>query len=369
MSVLDDLDKMRSLDPANMYNRIFDLPEQMTKALKQSGGWNVQAKDFPDIENVVVAGMGGSAIAGDLIRSGLGSELLVPFQVCRNYQLPEFVDDATLVIASSYSGNTEETLAAVDDALNRKAMLACLTTGGLLAEVCELNEISMMTLPAGMQPRAAIGFSFVPLLVFLEKVGLIKEAVARIKLAIKHMEATRDRMVEDTPLMNNPAKQMAQLIQGKIPIIYTGPTLTDVVGLRWKGQFCENSKNMAFVNNYPEFNHNELVGWSKLIEPHAEHFIVIQLRDAEDHPKVAARMDTVKGIIEEHDVMVIDLYATGDSILERMWNLIQMGDFISYYLAVLNEVDPTPVEPIENLKAELSRLAAAVRTVEVDEGN
>jgi glucose/mannose-6-phosphate isomerase len=337
-----------------MYNAMFDLPEQMAKALKMAGGWNVPVDLFPDVKNIVVVGMGGSAIGGDIARSFLASELVIPFQICRNYTLPEFVDDETLVIASSYSGNTEETLAAVDDALERSAMIVALTTGGMLEEVAQLNEIPMLKLPGGLQPRAALGFSFVPLMVFLQKIGMVKDVEERIRGAIKHLESTRDRMTEDTPAMTNPAKQLAQLIHGKIPIVYAGSTLNDVVAARWKAQICENSKCIAFANVYPEFNHNELVGWGQLTFEQKEQFIVINLRSEDDHEKVAPRMDVVKRLIEEQDVMVLDLYASGDTPLERMFNLIQMGDFVSYYLAIMSEIDPTPVEVIENLKKELA---------------
>ena len=354
MSVLNDLETLRSLDPANMYNIIFDLPEQMAKALKMANGWNVPAEEFPGVANVVVVGMGGSAIAGDLARSFLASELLVPLLVCRNYVLPEWVDDETLVIASSYSGNTEETLAAFDNALDRKAMLAVLTTGGLLEEVARLNEVPMLILPKGLQPRAAIGYSFVPMLLFLEKVRLIKDVAERIKKAIAHLQSTRDRMVEDIPDTTNPAKQLAQLIHGRVPIIYSGPTMLDAVAIRWKTQICENAKMLAFANHYPEFNHNEIVGWSRLPQELKDLLIVVNLRSVDDHERVAARMDAVKRIIEEQDVMVIDLWAAGDTPLERVFNLIQMGDFVSYYLAILNQVDPTPIELIERLKKELA---------------
>ena len=354
MSVLNDLETLRALDPSNMYNTIFDLPEQMAKAQKMASGWNVPAAEFPDIRNVVVVGMGGSAIGGDLARTYLADEMLVPFTVCRNYQLPEFVDDETLVIASSYSGNTEETLAAVDDALDRKAMIACITSGGLLEEVARLNEIPMLVVPGGLQPRAAIGFSFVPLMMFLEKVGLVKDVQSRLKTAIAALQSWRDRMVEDQPDSANPAKQLAQLLSGKIPIIYGGPTLTDVVAMRWKTQICENSKGMAFCNVYPEFNHNEICGWGKLSMDQRDGLIVINLRSGDDHDRIAARMDAVKRVVEEQDVMVIDLWAAGESRLERMLNLIQMGDFVSYYLAILNQTDPTPVVAIENLKKELA---------------
>ncbi|MGD8923205.1 MAG: SIS domain-containing protein, partial [Candidatus Zixiibacteriota bacterium] len=145
--ILDDVEKIRASDPQNMYNRIFDLPEQMAKALKVAEVWKISPEDFPDVKNIVVIGMGGSAIGGDLVRSYLESRLLVPFQICRNYTLPEYVDDETLVIASSYSGNTEETLSALDDALQRKAMIAAISTGGILGDIAGINDIPMMTLP------------------------------------------------------------------------------------------------------------------------------------------------------------------------------------------------------------------------------
>jgi glucose/mannose-6-phosphate isomerase len=233
-------------------------------------------------------------------------------------------------------------------------MIAVLTTGGLLEEVARLNEIPMLVLPGGLQPRAAIGFSFVPLVMFLEKVKLIKDAESRVKTAIAALQSWRDRMVEDQPDSANPAKQLAQLLHGRIPIIYGGPRLTDMVAMRWKTQICENAKMLAFSNVYPEFNHNEICGWSKLTQDQKDSLIVINLRSADDHDRIAARMDAVKRLIEEQDVMVIDLWAAGETRLERMFNLIQMGDFVSYYLAILNELDPTPVDAIENLKKELA---------------
>jgi glucose/mannose-6-phosphate isomerase len=354
LAQLDDLDAIRALDPGNMHNAIFDLPEQMAKALKMAGGWNVPVSDFPDVRNVVVVGMGGSAIGGDIARSLLSQELVIPFQVCRNYILPEFVDDETLVIVLSYSGNTEETLAAIDDALGRSAMIVVMTTGGMLEEVAQLNEIPMLKLPGGLQPRAALGYSFVPLMVFLEKIGLAKNVSEQIKATIDHLKGTRERMVEDSTSQTNPAKQLAQLIHGKIPIIYAGPTMTDVAATRWKTQICENSKMLAFANLYPEFNHNELVGWAGLSFEQKEQFIVLNLRSEDDHEKISPRMDAVKRLIEEQDVMVIDLYATGEAPMQRLFNLIQMGDFVSYYLAIMSDIDPSPVEVIENLKKELS---------------
>jgi glucose/mannose-6-phosphate isomerase len=353
LTLLDNLEQLRTLDPENMYNRIFDFPEQMADALTLAQKWHVSSKDIADFRNIVFIGMGGSAIGGDLVRSYLTGRLMIPFTICRNYQLPEYVDDETLVIASSYSGNTEETLAAVDDALGRKAMMVAMTTGGMLAEVARVNSMPCLSLPTGLQPRAALGYSFVPVLVLMEKLGLIKDAVKEITSTIEWLKHERELHIEDLPVGDNAGKQVAAFIHGKIPIIYCGPTLTDTVGVRWKGQLSENSKTLAFVNQYPEFNHNELVGWSAILKPHASHFVVIQLRDEDDHPRIQRRMTIVKGLIEKQGVKVLEIESTGKTPLQRMFSLIQFGDFVSYYLAILNGVDPTPVDAIEKLKKAL----------------
>jgi len=351
---LDDAERIHTSDPENMYSRIFDLPQQMTEALEIAKGWDIPVDDFSGVTGIVVVGMGGSAIGGDLVRTLSGSELLIPFQVCRHYRLPEYVNDKTLVIASSYSGNTEETLAALDDALGRKAMIVAITTGGMLGEIAKLKDIPTARIPAGLQPRAAIGYSFIPILILLEKLGLFKNKAAQVTQTVAHLQSLRDGYSIAEPSEKNPAKQLALQMHGKIPIIYSGPTLTDVIGIRWKGQICENAKNMAFANNYSEFNHNELVGWSDTIAAHKDHFVVIHLKDAGDHPKITRRMQIVRDIIEKQKVPVYEVESIGNNPLERMFSLIQLGDFVSFYLAILNEVDPTPVEAIETLKKALA---------------
>lgn len=359
MSVLNDIEKIRAADPGNMYNRIFDFPEQVAEGLKLVRGWKINNDDFSDIKNIVVIGMGGSAIGGDLCRSLLAGQMLVPFQICRHYKLPEYVDDETLVIASSYSGNTEETLSALDDALHRKSMICALSTGGMLEDVAGLNEIPLLRLPAGLQPRAALGYSFAPIAAFLQKINLVSGITEQIGEALDALRSWRDDYIEDALVDGNLAKQLAQKMHGKIPIIYGGPTLTDIVAVRWKGQICENGKSLAFANIYAELNHNELVGWSDLIKPYADRLIVIQLRDTGDHLKISDRMNIVKEIIQKQGVEVIDVMSRGSSDAARILSLIQLGDFASYYLAILNEVDPTPVEVIETLKNALAEKAGS----------
>ncbi|MBU8932459.1 MAG: bifunctional phosphoglucose/phosphomannose isomerase [candidate division Zixibacteria bacterium] len=353
MSILDDVDQIRAMDPSNMYNSIFDFAEQMADALKIGKMWKVDPVDFYGIKNIVVVGMGGSAIGSEILRSFLASKLMVPFDICRNYVLPEYVDDESLVIASSYSGNTEETLAAIEDAIERKAMLATITTGGMLADLAKLNEIPMAKLQTGFQPRAALGYSIVPMLIFFEKIGLVKDMIKEVEHTITALQEYREKYIEDNDTTTNPAKLLAEKLCGKIPIIYSGPTITDAVALRWKGQFCENSKTLAYINQFAELNHNELVAWSDNIAPHKDHLVVILLRDMNDHPQIRARMNIVKDIILQQEVEVIDVHSRGERLLERILSLVQLGDFTSYYLAIINKVDPTPVAVIEALKQAL----------------
>ncbi|MFH1687599.1 MAG: bifunctional phosphoglucose/phosphomannose isomerase [bacterium] len=354
MADIDNVELIRSMDPQNMYNAVFDMPEHIIEGIRLGHLWRIDPDEFSEIRNIVVVGMGGSAIAGDLCYSLLRSQLLVPFSVVRGHVLPEYVDDETLVIASSYSGNTDETIAAVEDALLRKAMLVAFTTGGLLKEICDLNQIPLGDLPTGIQPRAALGYSFTMMLLFLERIGLAPGAEDQLKQLTAGLQRYREVYIEDNASEQNTAKNLARRLQGKISIIYTGPSLTDSVGVRLKGQICENSKQLAFVNQFSEFNHNELVGWSPLVEAHLEHLIVIILRDAEDTPQIRTRMNIVRDIIKERGVDVIEMHTKGNSRLERMFSLVQLGDFISYYLAVLNDVDPTPVAVIEELKEKLA---------------
>lgn len=354
MTDLDNIEQIRAMDPSNMYNAIFDLPEQMTDAIRLCSIWKLNPDDFSDPRNFVVAGMGGSAIAGDLARSLLTPSLLVPFSVHRHYILPEYVDDESLVVSSSYSGNTEETIAATEDALRRKAMIAAISTGGLLKDICELNEVPMCQVPEGLQPRAALGYSFACLMLFCEKIGLIKDYEEELKQTIAGLQKYRDVYIEDNPVQSNTAKSLALRLHGKATVIYSGPTLTDGVGWRLKGQICENGKQLAWVNQFPEFNHNEIEGWNPRIGDLKDQVAVVILRDAEDMAQIRTRMNVVRDQIKEQGVDVVELHSKGKSRTERMFSLIQLGDFASYYLAVLNGVDPTPVTSIEALKQQMS---------------
>lgn len=350
---LNSAEVLKSVDPSGMYDKIYNFPEQLEDAAEIGRGLKPDAEYFRGISNITVAGVGGSAIGGDLVRSYLLSKIKIPFVICRHYRLPEFVDENSLVIASSYSGNTEETLSAFDDALRRGAKVACITTGGRLGEIAGERKLLMATLPRGFPPRSALGYSFVPLLYLVSKLGFVDGVEEDIAELIRGLKSYRDRYSVETETEKNPAKSLAIRLYNRIPIIYTGPELTDAVGTRWKGQICENSKALAFSNQFPEFNHNELVGWN-VIDAYRDRVVVIYLRDSDDHDRVKLRMSIVREVIEKLDVEIIDIFSQGDFPLGRMFSLIQIGDFASFYLAVLNDVDPTPVEVIDYLKTRLA---------------
>jgi glucose/mannose-6-phosphate isomerase len=350
---LDDLERVKKLDQVGMYDRIYDFPSQFEDALQRTRNVRIPDWDRHDFSGIVVAGLGGSAIGGDLVRSYLADRLDIPIFICRNYTLPNFVDSSSLVFVSSYSGNTEETLSAFDDASGKGARLICMTSNGQVGNIASRQKIPCVSLPKGFQPRAALGHSFVPVLTMLERLGLVNGEEKNINQAGEFLAGNRDKYRLEINADKNESKKLAMKLHGKLPIVYASCDRFDAVSTRWKGQFCENAKMLAFNNVFPEFNHNELVGW-KVLSDYRDDLVVVILRDREDHPRIQRRMEIVKGIIEEQQVEVIEAQSSGENLLSRMFSLIQLGDFVSFYLAVLNEEDPSPVKVIDFLKGELA---------------
>jgi len=345
-------ESVEKLDPSGMYAKIHDFPEQLIQAVdigRQCDLGNMVAKD---LHHIVVVGMGGSAIGGDLVRSYLADSLSIPFAVCRHYTLPNYVNEHSLIIVSSYSGNTEETVSACRDAVSRGAKIVCLTSGGTIGAMAADNGFPIVTLPLGYPPRAALGFSFVPLMFIMEKLGIAANVESNVKEIAMGLQAYRKQYAVETPPEQNPAKQLAERLHHRIPIIYSGPERIDTVATRWKGQICENAKCLAFHNQFPEFNHNELVGW-EAIDAYRDKMVAICLRDSDDHDRVKLRMNIVRQVLDKQHIEVIDVTSQGDFQLGRMFSLIQLGDFTSYYLALFNRVDPYPVEVIDYLKNKL----------------
>ncbi len=342
----------RKLDPSSMRNLIAGFPRQVEDAVRIGQSAAVRVPAAPP-RSLVVTGLGGSAIGGDLLRTYLAGEIGIPFIVNRHYFLPEFVDRSTLVLVSSYSGNTEETIAAHMDAIKRKAQIVCISSNGKTAAIAARHRHPLVTIPRGYPPRAALGYSFFAPLVLLARMHLIRSKERDILETLELLK--KKSVLYSSPGSRNRALQIARRLHGTLPVIYSSADRFDVVNLRWRGQFAENAKMLAFGNVLPEMNHNEIVGWNvpkRLMRQMA----VVFLRDRDDHRRVDVRMDITSGIVKTYAREVIEVRSEGSSLLARMFSLIYLGDWISFYLAMLNRIDPTPVKVIDLLKNKLAHV-------------
>ncbi|MGB2867231.1 MAG: bifunctional phosphoglucose/phosphomannose isomerase [Bacteroidota bacterium] len=348
-----NLEDIRRLDPKGMYQWIKDFPVQVERAV-QIGKVAKVKLNTKGIEAIVLTGLGGSAIGGDLIRSYLSGELSIPFLVNRHYVLPEFVGKRTLVIVSSYSGNTEETIAAHRDAVRRKAKVLCISTGGETKKLAMKYKQPWIEIPPGLSPRAALGYSFFPLLIALSKLGFIKSQEKAIKETITLLKQ-KSIVYGNVDALENTPLQLAQQLKGRLPIIYSPTEHFDAINLRWRGQMAENAKQLSYGHVLPEMNHNELVGW-KVLTDLMKNCHVIFLKDKGTHKRVAIREGITKQIVARYAADVTEVWSEGTSLLARMFSVVHFGDWVSYYLAILNNQDPEPVEVINYLKSELAKV-------------
>lgn len=347
------LEQIRSIDPDGMYNLIKNFPQQVEEAI--TIGNAVKTKlDVRGIENIVLCGLGGSAIGGDLLKSYLADDLKAPFLVNRHYMLPKFVGKKSLVIISSYSGNTEETNSCHKEALRRRAKILCISSGGLVEKIAKQKKQPHIKVPGGPSPRAALGYSFFPLLIALTKLKLVKNKSREIKETLSMLKTKSEEYNNPESAMNT-ALQLAQQLQGRIGVVYSSTARFDAVATRWRGQMAENGKSLMWGHVLPEMNHNELVGW-KVLKEQMRDMQVFFLRDKDDHKRVAVRLDITKQIISEHTQHITEVWSEGKSLLTRMFSLVHLGDWVSFYLAILNNEDPMPVKVIDYLKQELSKV-------------
>ncbi|HEX9972062.1 MAG TPA: bifunctional phosphoglucose/phosphomannose isomerase [bacterium] len=337
------------VDRHNMLQLLTSFPDQFQHARQIGNDFKFNV-DPSKIKTIIFAGMGGSAIGGDLIISYLGDQFTQPASVIRNYSLPGYVDSSSLVIVSSYSGNTEESISCLEHAKAKKAHVLCITSGGEIAAIARKNGFPIITVPGGAPPRTALAYLSIPIIIFLTKNGFAADISAELD-ETEHL--LKQKAGDYSPhSKNNPAAALAQKLSGKIPILYSTADLLSVVGLRWKGQLSENAKVLAFQNVFPELNHNEIVGWEKLRHLF-ENFQIIYLKDRADHPRNQKRMEITKKILEQVAPLILELFTEGESRLARLFSLIYLGDMVSFYLAILNGIDPTPVEKIQLLKDQL----------------
>ena len=341
------------IDPQGMKDAVYNFADDINKASK-IGKKIILNKKYNNIHNIIVVGMGGSAIGGDINKMLLKNDLSIPLIVSRNYFIPKWANKHSLVVVSSYSGGTEETLSAFKDALSKECQIYGITTGGSLSKKLSSNDLDFILIPSGLQPRAALAYSFVPMLYLFLHLGLIKiDLNNNLMNSIKLLKSVRDGyMLND---QKNPTWVLSNKIFNTIPILYGETDNTSVIALRWSNQLSENSKMLAFCNEIPEFNHNEIVGWEN--NPNLiEKLSIIWLSDESDQERISIRQKISEKILETMVKNQFKISLHGSSRFDRLLHLMHFGDWVSLWCAYLHGTDPSPVDKISRLKKELTNL-------------
>lgn len=343
--MLDDLNVISQRDPKDALGVAAAQPSQ--------AGWNARVENQPTEQfipqTVVVAGMGGSALAAGLVKSWL--KITKPFEVVRKYNLPGYVNENTLLIASSYSGNTEETISALEEAEGLGAKIVVISAGGQLIDIAQEKNYPFVQLPSDYQPRMAVSLNLRGLVKLLETYGLAQGKYDEIASVADWLDDRVEKWLPSVPTEQNYAKQLAEKCVGKTVVIYSGSRMAPV-GYKWKISINENAKNTAFCNELPEFNHNEFIGWTS--HPVDKPFAVIDLISGFEHPQVLRRFAISDQLLSGQRPKSIPVELQGESVMAQMlWGCV-LADFVSIYMAILNGIDPTQVDLIEKLKTELA---------------
>ncbi|MCH7904301.1 MAG: bifunctional phosphoglucose/phosphomannose isomerase [Armatimonadetes bacterium] len=352
MQSLDDRATVERLDPGGMLRLAEKFPDQCREALEIALATSIEPlKQQPNV--VVLAGLGGSAAGGDLTKVLFEADGTVPFSVNREYDLPKFVDRRSLLFAVSYSGNTEETLAAYDAAKGRGARVIAITSGGELAERASACGDEVIKVPGGQPPRTALGYLFVPVASACVQLDLLSNLP--FDAAFRALDEGAKLWGVEPPESDNTAKQIARSLHRSVGLLYGLGSWQAIVANRWKGQINENAKNMAFANAFPELCHNEILGWVKADGQGVDRWTTIMLEDGTESEKMRARARVTAQLIAK-TTSVHSAQAIGGTLLEKALSLTYMGDFVSLYLASLNGVDPESIDSINTLKSELAKI-------------
>ncbi len=335
-----------------MLDRISETPQQCQQAWQMAMKFDLP-QDYSKVDKVVILGMGGSAIGGDLVASLVVSEAKLPILVYRGYDLPAFTDAKTLVIASSYSGMTEEILSSFEQALETDSKKLAITTGGKLKSMAEERNVPVFGFDYKAQPRAALAFSFLPILGFLQRLGFLSDKSADVAETVEVLQKLAQRINETVLLSHNPAKQLANRLYGRLLVIY-GAGIVSEVAHRWKTQLNENSKLWTFYEVSPELNHNAVVGYQFPSEL-ANKIMVVLLRSTFLQRRIQLRYQVTCQLLDQAKVGYQFVDGDGTSPLSQMMSLVLFGDYVSYYLAILYKIDPTPVKAIAYLKEQLAK--------------
>jgi glucose/mannose-6-phosphate isomerase len=338
------------IDTLGMLDAARSLPEQM-RAAADAMALVDGLPPADGITSVVVLGMGGSGIAGDVLAAVAGPTCPVPVVVNKHYECPAFVGPDTLVLAISFSGNTEETIDAVHHAVGAGARLVAITTGGHLGRIArEWGAAVVPVDPAIPMPRAGVAAVAVPALLVLEQLGLLDDASEQVEAAVAQLERRREQLGADL----SPVTSLARRIGRTLPIVYGGGALGEVAAWRWKGQFNENPKVASFANRVPELTHNEVCGWGQHGDVTRQVFSLVLLRHDHEHGQVARRMELVDELCAEVVADVIEVRAKGDGPLAQLFDLVLLGDLVSLQMAADADVDPGPVPVLDEIKQRLA---------------
>lgn len=322
------------VDKSDMKGVLENFPQQIREALALAKGIKTDKK----IDKIIITGMGGSALPGDILKAYL-SDYNIPIFVNKDYFLPEFTNSKTLVFIISYSGNTEETIQSYRNALRKGAEIVVITSNGKLGKLCNKQKVNSIIVPKGVQPRLAYGYLFFSVLGVLQNSGLIDDKTKEIQKTIDTLKK---------PLFKERAEELAERLVDKIPIIYSSKRL-DAIAYKWKINFNENTKILAFHNVFPELNHNEINGYVNV----KGNFHVLLLKDEDDYQRIKKRMSVTKRLIKSKGVPVTEIALSGSCKLAKIFSAIYLGDWTSYFLALRYGTDPTPVEIVEELKKQL----------------
>jgi glucose/mannose-6-phosphate isomerase len=343
---MSDLDRsaVTAVDEGGMLDDVLGQPHQAEDAL-----WRVESAAIAPVDapgGLVVCGMGGSAIGADLARAAIGDRARRPLVTSREYAPPSWVGDGALVLCSSYSGDTEETLAAYAAAGDRGAARVVMTTGGALAEAARADGVPVIGVPSGMQPRAAVAYMTVGALEVAVLAGVTDSLREEIEEASRLLRDLAEEWGPDGDPESEP-KTLANALRGQVPVVY-GAELTAPVSVRWRSQLNENAETAAFDGVLPEMDHNEICGWGQPT------FTAIFLEDGEQHSRIKRRIELTADVVAAAGSPVQRVRTHGQTRTARVLSLVLLGDLVSLYLAVLNGVDPTPVARIEDFKQRLA---------------
>ena len=345
-----------AVDSLDFGEGLCGLPEQLATAHERAGSLDRGLlPEAADVDNVVVLGMGGSGIAGDVVQAVGTATLPVPLTVLKHYRTPAFIGPRTLAFAVSYSGDTEETVEMARGALGAGARLIAVSRGGRLAELAAERNALHIPCPDDIPlPRLALGALVAPLVVVLFRMGMLPEAHAGLAKAQQQLQRRRDECKPDADAARNPSRELARKIDRTMPIVYGTGGLGGVAAMRWKCSINENAKAPAFWNVFPELDHNEICGWGQHGDVTRQVFSLIELHHGLEHPQLERRVTATREMIEEAVCQVLTVEAAGEGRLAQLLDLMYLGDWTSYYMALANDVDPGPIDAIAQLKARLA---------------